>query len=85
VFPPLNLAAGVRFRGALFLRAVLGRRMAVSDRNQMMREISVQQATGMSGGARKFPGGRFDAVKPYLATFLIVALLLAVWAGLSAA
>jgi hypothetical protein len=81
VFPPLNLAAGVSSRGTLLPEArVLFRQMDAA-----MRDVPIQMSEETSGRTVKPVGRLLEASKPYIAAFLIVTILLTVWAGLCAA
>ena len=80
VFPPLNLAAGVSSRGTLLPEERIFRQMDAA-----MRDILVQMSEETSGRTVKPVSGLLEASKPYITAFLIVTILLSVWAGLCAA
>jgi hypothetical protein len=80
VFPPLNLAAGVSSRGTLLPEERIFRQMDAA-----MRDVPVQMSEVTSGRMVKPVSGLLEASKPYIAAFLIVTVLLSVWAGLCAA
>ena len=50
-----------------------------------MRDILVQMSEETSGRTVKPVSGLLEASKPYITAFLIVTILLSVWAGLCAA
>ena len=83
MFPPLNFAAEVRFRGALFSRAGQVRGSGAGLDVQMA-NARFQSGQAMSKQVGAPIAAFIGSARPYLTTVLIVAVLLSVWIGLRA-
>jgi hypothetical protein len=82
VFPPLNFAAGVRSRGALSraIRPRINSRIGVP-----MSDLGFHAGEETSGQMFATATTLIQAARPYLATLLIVTILLSIWISLRAA
>lgn len=84
MFPPLNLAAEVRFRGT-FLRGGRGLPTLTFRRMVFMANTDIllkQEMIPLSNGAA---APLKERAKPYVAAILIMTALMSIWVGLCAA
>ena len=85
MFPPLNFAAGVRSRGALFYRERSDGEDGIQFSDAPMRDIFDYSDDEPSLPVTRDQVSLIMASRPYAMALFIVMLLLTVWAGLCAA